>query len=107
MRKTRTNKDLFIDWFETNLQLDLEKKPIIENPPLQTRKIFNTTRYAAYKDVCENSTVICTTMTTSSISLLDDFSPRVIIVDEASQCTESDIIGAFNRGASKAILFGD
>lgn len=92
------NDPYFLDWFETNQQLSLEKKAPIENALWDT-KTFNVSRYEAYKAVCRDSLIVSTTLTTCNISLLDDFKPEVVIIDESSQSTESDVIGALNRGS--------
>jgi len=51
--------------------------------------------------------VMCATMTSSCSELLSDFKPVAVVVDEASQCTEADVIGALNHRAEKVVFFGD
>lgn len=86
-------------------ELEVKKSDgqLIEDESTEYRKL----REKVYKDICKNADIVCSTCNSSGSNILVDIKFDVLIVDEATQAVEPDILIALMHDVKKVVLVGD
>ena len=94
--------------FETKLARFLELTGDDESEMLESdKKRYNRLRESYLNRLLDEADVICTTCSMAGAGMLARKQFKILVIDEAAACTETELISPLNKGVKKLVMIGD